>query len=107
MSVRINKQQCNGCNGTKESLCERICPQNLLFRSGGAQAQVRDPRDCWDCAACVKECPQQAIEMYLPVVVGGRGATLQAKKHHSSILWMLKRPNSAQDTFEVHNETIL
>lgn len=107
MSVRIDQHKCNGCRGAKESLCERICPQNLLFRLADGKAQVRDPRDCWDCAACVKECPRQAIVMYLPAQLGGRGATLQAIKKDNSILWILTRPDGENEIFEVFNETIL
>ncbi len=104
MSIKIDRERCNGCGLAEEALCERICPGNLLFRGEDGRAAIRDARDCWGCAACVKECPQQAIHMYLPMQIGGRGSTLTARKKGHEILWTLRRPDGSEELFRIINE---
>lgn len=107
MSIRIDKSICNGCGNAKEPCCVRICPGDLLFKDKDGKAEIRDVRDCWDCAACVKECPRQAIEMYLPAQIGGRGSTLKAKKERDRIVWTVKRPDGVEEIIEVENAKII
>jgi len=101
MSVRINKLSCNGCGDMVEPRCVRVCPGDLLYKDMSGQCNIREPRDCWDCAACVKECPRQAIEMFLPVQIGGRGSTLQAKTGPGRIIWQLTKPDGTREIFEI------
>ncbi len=103
MTVRINHELCNGCGRGEESLCMAVCPGNLLYKNTENKAVIRDSNDCWDCAACVKECPNQAIEMYLPVAIGGRGSTLTAKVLENKTLWELKKVNGEREIIEVRN----
>ncbi len=86
MSVHINNKSCNLCG-----ICIDICPGNLLLQKED-EVLIRAPEECWDCAACVKECPTQAIELYLPSEIGGRGATLRAKKEGNERIWTCKNP---------------
>ena len=38
-------------------MCVRDCPGDLmLLKPGTRKAMIRDNRECWDCAACVKVC---------------------------------------------------
>ncbi|WP_408955591.1 4Fe-4S dicluster domain-containing protein [Natroniella sp. ANB-PHB2] len=104
MSVRINHKLCNGCGQRKGSLCIRVCPGNLLYKNKSNKAEIRERRDCWDCAACVKECPQQAIELYLPAEIGGRGSTLQAKQKKDKLIWQLKKVDGSCEEFEIKIE---
>jgi len=99
MTVRINRQLCNGCGDREESCCMRICPGDLFKKDTENKAVIREKKDCWDCAACIKECPRQAIEMYLPTQIGGRGAILQAKKYPHKIVWTLKKANGEEEIF--------
>lgn len=107
MSIRIDKNFCNGCRGAQEPMCVRICPGNLLSIGDDGRAVMRDNRDCWDCAACVKACPRQAIQMYLPVQIGGNGATLQAKATRDKIIWTCTKPDGGEEIFVVEAETII
>lgn len=102
MSVKINKSICTGCG-----LCIRICPGDLLFRDVDGKAEIYDARNCWDCASCVKECPKQAIEMYLPVQIGGRGSTLKARKYKNKTVWELKKPDGKIEIFEIESQKII
>ncbi len=95
MTIRINPNLCNGCPGRKEGRCERICPGNLIERKQG-KAVIEHKSDCWDCAACVKACPMNAIEIYLPEEIGGQGANLLAQVKEDEILWIIKN-NSGDD----------
>ena len=103
MSVKINNDLCNGCGRSKEARCVRICPGNLLYRSADNKAKIREKKDCWDCAACLKECPREAIELYLPAEVGGRGSTLKAKKKKDRIIWTLKKVDGTEEKFKIVN----
>ncbi|GAB6099984.1 ferredoxin family protein [Halanaerocella petrolearia] len=107
MAVKINKELCNGCGKCKESRCMRICPGNLLYKTENNKAKIRDERECWDCGACVKECPNQAIEMYLPAEVGGRGSTLKAKNLGEEIIWTLQKADGSKEEFEIQNKLLL
>jgi len=101
MTVRIDRTLCNGCGKAREPRCAAVCPVDLLYRDSSNRCAIRDLRDCWDCAACIKECPRQAIEMYLPVQLGGRGSTLRAGMTGDRIIWKLTGPNGKTETFEI------
>lgn len=101
MSVRINRTLCNGCGDTAEPRCVSVCPGDLLYKDSLNKCAVLEHRDCWDCAACVKECVREAIEMFLPVQVGGRGSTLTARIGRDRITWKLKKPDGRQEVFEI------
>ena len=67
MGIHVEENVCNGCGVAEEPMCVRDCPGDLmLLRPGTRKAIIRDNRECWDCAACVKVCPTQAISMQLP-----------------------------------------
>ncbi|ADG83091.1 4Fe-4S ferredoxin [Thermincola ferriacetica] len=105
MPVKVDKNLCNGCGNATEPRCVRVCPGDLLFKDSANRCAVRDPRDCWDCAACIKECPRQALEMYLPVQIGGRGATLKAKSEQGVLSWFLTKPDGTTETFIIKTRT--
>lgn len=101
MTISIDKTRCNGCGNASESRCVRICPGDLLYKDAVNKANIRSAKDCWDCAACVKECPCQAIAMYLPAQIGGRGSTLKAKGGQGHIVWHLTKPDGTEEIFDV------
>lgn len=65
MAVYIDTALCSGCPDLPESPCEAVCPGDLIYRKRG-KAVLREVSDCWDCLACVKECPYQALSVSLP-----------------------------------------
>ncbi|MTI61790.1 MAG: adenylylsulfate reductase [Firmicutes bacterium] len=89
MTIKINCDLCNGCPGRKEGRCERICPGNLLERKNN-KAVIEHKSDCWDCAACVKACPLNAIQIYLPDEIGGKGGNLSAQVKEDEIIWIIE-----------------
>lgn len=100
MTVKINKKLCTGC---KE--CINICPGNLLYQAPSSEIRIKNKEDCWDCRARVKECPQKAVEMYLPVEIGGRGSSLKASQTEDKLIWKLKRFDGSKKHFTIKNQT--
>ena len=88
MSVRIDKNLCNGCGGRPEGCCEEICPGDLFFREDG-KAALREPSDCWDCFSCVKACPQSALSVELPFQISEAKHRLAASIKGNHIFWKL------------------
>ncbi|GAW93558.1 4Fe-4S dicluster domain-containing protein [Calderihabitans maritimus] len=100
MPVDVNLALCNGCPGASEPPCMRVCPGDLLYR-GENGIRLRDPRRCWDCAACIKVCPREALAMYLPVSLGGRGARLKARALAGQTRWRCIYPDGKEEVFEL------
>ena len=107
MSIRVDEKLCNGCRGAGEPLCVRICPGNLLKTGSSGPAEIREPGDCWDCTACVKACPCQAIALYLPAQIGGHGATLKARQFRDKTIWTCRRPDGKAEEFNIKAEKIV
>ncbi len=47
------------CVDCKHTVCVAVCPVDC-FHEGGNTLWI-DPDECIDCAACVPECPEEAI----------------------------------------------
>ncbi len=90
MAIDIDKNKCTGCNK-----CCHICPGNLLYMNNDNKAQIRNKKDCWDCASCMKECPERAISMTLQGEVGGRGSKLTAFQKDGKTYWELTHRNKS------------
>ncbi|MBS4026797.1 MAG: adenylylsulfate reductase [Clostridia bacterium] len=101
MAVRIDFSRCDGCRQAKESACVYICPGNLFYPAENNLVKIRDIRDCWDCAACVKICPKEALELYLPVQLGGKGATITARTRGKGISWECASPSGKKEKFKI------
>lgn len=100
MTVAIDIEKCTGCSGAREAQCERICPGGLLVREG-VKVQLRDGGACWDCAACVKSCPHQALYLILPWPLGGRGARLYARASATETEWILRLPSGREERYVI------
>lgn len=63
MPPKINAGKCVAC-GT----CASICCMNVFGPvRRGEVPEVRYPKECWHCRACVMDCPVQAIELRYPL----------------------------------------
>lgn len=90
MTAVIAPNKCNSCGGAREPLCVRICPGDLFYQKEDGRVALRNREECWDCAACVKVCRQQALALMLPVEAGGRGAQLHVEKTNKGLYWNIK-----------------
>lgn len=88
MTVRIDVERCNGCGKRSEGCCEEICPGDLFYREHG-KAQLQEPSDCWDCFACVKACPREALCIELPFQISASRHRLSARIKPDHILWKM------------------
>ena len=73
----------------------RDCPGDLMFIKNNDKAAITDNRECWDCAACVKVCPTQAIHMQLPTSLVVRGVTLKGRALKHKTTWSIRLRNGA------------
>ena len=78
MPVYVDNDKCNGCGSSKEPPCVRMCPGDLMVKDFiTSKAYLRAKEDCWNCYACVKPCPQEAVEMRLSYQLGFFNAKVQ------------------------------
>ena len=93
MSIEVTRSHCVGCGR-----CVAICPGNLLRLDEAGKAEIRFPRDCWGCAACLKECPTQAIALFLGADMGGLGGRLTARRENTLLHWTVRLPDGSEKT---------
>ncbi len=59
----------------------------------------QEPEQCWECYACVKSCPQQAIECRHYADVVPMGASVQPVRGTDSITWNITFRNGNTKRF--------
>ena len=84
-------EKCDGCKGQDKTVCQYICPHDLMaLDKERMKAFNQEPEQCWECYNCVKQCPQQAIEVrgyadFMPL-----GAAVIPLRGSDSIMWTVK-----------------
>ena len=97
MSIRIDKELCIGCGR-----CQRVCPGSLIKKDEDYRAYMKYAKNCWGCAACVKECEQGAIRYYLGAELGGMGAYLQTKREGEITNWIITKPDRNKEIISIN-----
>lgn len=107
MPTFVRTDKCDGCRGRDTAACMYICPHDLMrldedgSETGHAmRAYNREPEQCWECYACVKICPQQAVECRHYADVVPLGASVQPLRGTDSIVWNIKFRNGTMKRFE-------
>lgn len=100
MGVFVDEKVCNGCGTAEEPLCVRDCPGDLMILVATNKATIRDNGECWDCAACVKICPTQAIKMALPTQVALPGVSLRGRALGHKTLWKIRTRDGREEAYE-------
>lgn len=96
MPTVVIAEKCDGCKGKSEPMCEQICAMDIMKLDPATGKAVNiSPRDCWDCMACVKACPNQAIMTKLPYQIARYGAKLVPLVSETSILWTVTYPDGS------------
>jgi adenylylsulfate reductase subunit B len=101
MGIYIDHNLCDGCGYPQsETPCNMACPGDLIFMQANGKAQICSNADCWDCAACIKICPQQAIELKLPFEIVGKEGILKARAYREKTVWILRDEKGNEQIFE-------
>ena len=101
MGIYIDQNLCNGCGfPDHETPCNMACPGDLIFMQSNGKAEITCNADCWDCAACIKTCPQQAIDIRLPFEITGKPGTLKARAYREKTIWTAKDEKGNEQIFE-------
>jgi len=91
MPTYVNPNKCDGCKALDQPACVHICPSDIMMLDTAlGKAFNREPDMCWECYACVKICPQSAIDMRGYNDVVPLGASLTPLRGTDSILWTVK-----------------
>ena len=103
----VRTDKCDGCKGQEKTACMYICPHDLMMldldgsQTGHAmKAYNQEPEQCWECYACVKICPQNAIEVRHYADVVPLGAQVQPLRGTDSIMWTIKFRNGNVKRFK-------
>jgi adenylylsulfate reductase subunit B len=99
MSITIDQKKCRGCGK-----CQQVCPGNLLTQNDKGKACIQQPKDCWGCTSCVKECAYQAIYYYLGADIGGRGSLLFTKKENGFLHWHVISPEGKETVITIDQQ---
>ena len=106
MPTFVRTEKCDGCVSENQAACMYICPHDLMkldldgSETGHAmKAWNQEPEQCWECYACVKACPQQAIECRHYADVVPLGASVQPVRGNNSITWTIKFRNGNEKQF--------
>lgn len=73
----------------------RICPGDVLYKDFDRElSKIRDAGECWDCYACVKACPRNAIQVELSYALARREGKLMLLDHNTTgALWEIHWPD--------------
>lgn len=106
MAVKIDFEKCTGCAHRSEPKCVEVCPGDLMApdESNGKVFQ-RSRGDCWDCMACVKVCPYEALEVRLPYEIADYKASLMPRVKRDSIVWTVEDIDGNQEQFVLRTKT--
>jgi adenylylsulfate reductase subunit B len=100
MGIHVDEQVCNRCGTAEEPMCVRDCPGDLMFIKPNDKATIVDNRECWDCAACVKVCPTQAISMELVPSLAATGVALKGRALKHKTVWKIRLRDGAEKSYE-------
>lgn len=101
MPTYVNPNKCDGCKALNRPACHYICPNDLMVLDKAlGKAYNQEPDQCWECYACIKTCPQTAIDMRGYADVVPLGASLAPLRGTDSILWTVKFRNGQMKRFK-------
>jgi adenylylsulfate reductase subunit B len=112
MPAFVRTDKCDGCKDREEAACVYICPHDLmtLDRDGTEtglpmKAWNREADQCWECYACIKLCPQIAIECRPYADFVPMGGSVQPLTSDGSIIWTIKFRNGDVKRFKFLTRT--
>jgi adenylylsulfate reductase subunit B len=95
MPTFVYMTRCNGCGN-----CVDICPSDIMhIDTTYRRAYNIEPDMCWECYACVKACPKQAIDVrgYADFAPLGHSVRVDRDEEKGVIAWRIKSRNGEMD----------
>ena len=68
-------------------------PEVLSRLTKTAKRTSNNPKDCWGCTSCIKECPAYAISFFLGSDIGGMGSKVHTEKNGDILSWLIEKPH--------------
>lgn len=107
MPTFVRTDQCDGCRDRDEAACVYICPHDLMrLDSDGTEtghpmrAVNQEPDQCWECYACVKLCPRNAIGVRHYADIVPLRASVQPLRGPDAIAWTITFRDGSLKRFE-------
>ena len=97
MSTFVYMTRCDGCGH-----CVDICPSDIMHIDETIRRAVNiEPNFCWECYACVKACPQNAIDVrgYADFAPMGHSVRVLREEEKGTISWKIKFRNGTVKDF--------
>ncbi len=95
MPTFVYMTRCDGCGH-----CVDICPSDIMhIDKTTRRAYNIEPNMCWECYACVKACPQDAIDVrgYADFAPLGHSVRVIRDEEKGVIAWRVKSRNGETD----------
>ena len=97
MPTFVYMTRCDGCGH-----CVDICPSDIMHIDETIRrAKNIEPNMCWECFACVKACPQNAIDVrgYADFAPMGHSVRVLREEEKGTISWKIKFRNGKVKDF--------
>ena len=97
MPTFVYMTRCDGCGH-----CVDICPSDIMhIDKTYRRAYNIEPSMCWECYACVKACPQNAIDVrgYADFAPLGHSVRVIRDEEKGTIAWKIKYRNGTEKNF--------
>ena len=97
MPTFVYMTRCDGCGH-----CVDICPSDIMHIDETIRRAVNiEPNFCWECYACVKACPQNAIDVrgYADFAPMGHSVRVLREEEKGTISWKIKFRNGTVKDF--------
>ena len=97
MPTFVYMTSCDGCGH-----CVDICPSDIMHIDKITRRAVNiEPNMCWECYACVKACPQDAIDVrgYADFAPLGHSVRVLREEEKGTISWKVKFRNGHEKKF--------
>jgi len=89
--------RCDGCGH-----CVDICPSDIMHIDKTYRRAVNiEPNMCWECYACIKACPQNAIDCrgYSDFAPLGSSVRVRREEEKGTISWKIKFRDGREKNF--------
>ncbi len=97
MPTFVYMTRCDGCGH-----CVDICPSDIMhIDTTYRRAYNIEPNMCWECYACVKACPQNAIDVrgYADFAPLGHSVRVLREEEKGTISWKIKFRDGREKNF--------